>query len=239
MYCAVVSDIHSNLEAFEAVLREIEKRKPDKIISPGDVVGYGADPGECLKLATQHCQEIVLGNHDEAVENITLRDDFNPDAREAVEWTAGVLSKEDQGIIRHWTRLVIDQENDVTLAHGSPYQPEEYYYVLGSYQARIAFPSFSTSVCFIGHTHVPALFSEKGAASYLVSGRYSLRREDRYLINPGSVGQPRDRDKRASLAFYDSEKLELEIVRLDYDNWKAADKIKKAGLPAFLAERLL
>ena len=239
MYYAVVSDIHSNLEAFETVLAEIKRRKPDKIISPGDIVGYGANPSECLKLVSENCDEIVMGNHDQAIEDISLRDWFHKDARTAIEWTAGILSTEEKKLIQAWTRMVIDESNGVTIVHGSAHEPEEYHYVSGSEEALKSFPHFPTRVCFIGHTHVPSIFSDGGKTSYLSAGLYQLNSKDRYVINSGSVGQPRDRNSMTSFALYDSAKLELEIVRLAYDNKTAAQKIRQAGLPAYLADRLL
>ena len=239
MYYAIVSDIHSNLQAFTSVLFEIKKRTPDKIISPGDIVGYGANPSECLKLATEHCDEIVMGNHDQAVEDIKLREWFHPEAREAIEWTAGILSNGEKALIRAWTRLVMDEPEGITIAHGSPKEPEEYHYVFDSDEAIPVFRYFPTRICLIGHTHVPSLFSSTGEAAYLKEGKHALDPKARYLINPGSVEQHRDKNPKTSFAFYDSEKFELEIVRLDYENQKAAEKIRKAGLPIFLAERLL
>ena len=239
MYYAVMADIHSNLEALTRVLREIGAKKPDKIVSPGDIVGYGADPNECLNLVVENCDLVVMGNHDQAIQDVELRTSFNEMARAAIEWTADCLPEESKEKIRTWPRLSVDQAADLTVVHASPNEPGKYHYLFDSHDAETSFALFSTRGCFIGHTHVPSLFSSSGSSGYLSAGKHQLSREQRYIINPGSVGQPRDRNPQASVAFYDSEKLELEIVRLDYDNQTAAQKIRNAGLPSFLADRLL
>ncbi len=239
MHYAIISDIHSNLEALTVVLDEIKRRKPERIVSLGDVVGYGADPSACLKLICETCHEFVMGNHDEAISDIGLRESFNRDAKRAVEWAAEQLSSEEKKLILGWPRVIIDRSHEMTLTHGSPDQPEDYKYVFGASDARPSFESFQTRVCFIGHTHVPSLFSDAGEVRYLLPDGYTLNPAKRYILNPGSVGQPRDRDPRTSFALFDSEKMEIEIVRLRYDNQTAAQKIREAALPAFLAERLL
>ena len=240
MNYAVISDIHSNLEALECAVQEIKKRGTDQIICLGDVVGYGANPSECLKLVGDAADEIILGNHDRAIEDIELRNEFNDWVREAVEWTAGVLSEKEKRQIRDFAPIVIDRKRNVTWTHGSAYEPDEFHYLFTSSDAKSSFQILETDFCFFGHTHIPSLFSAKSQeARYLTAGIYQLSKGERYLINPGSVGQPRDRNPRLSFAFFDSKELTLEILRLDYDNQKAAQKIRKAGLPAYLADRLL
>lgn len=239
MYCAVISDIHSNLEALTRVLAEIDSRKPDCILSPGDLVGYGADPTACVQLVLKRAQAVVMGNHDQAVSDVPLRESFNRDAQAAIQWTAGVLSEIDKEQLRALIPYYTDQKSGISMVHASPDHPEEYAYIFDAHDAKAGFACFSTFVCFFGHTHVPSLFSRSGDSAFLKAGKYRLSPRERYLINPGSVGQPRDRDPRASFAFFDTEKFELEIVRLDYDNHAAAEKIRRAGLPGFLADRLL
>ena len=240
MKYAVISDVHSNLEALECALAEIQKRKVDQTICLGDVVGYGANPSECLKLVREHSAEIIMGNHDQAVEDIELRGYFNDWAREAIEWTAGILDVEGKKQIREFPPLVVDRKQNVTWAHGSPHEPEEFHYLFREEDVTPSFKILETNFCFFGHTHIPSLFASKTCEPrYLTAGSYQFAKGERYLINPGSVGQPRDRNPRLSFAVFDSQELTLEIVRLDYDNKKAAEKIRKAGLPAYLADRLL
>lgn len=181
-----------------------------------------------------------MGNHDRAVEDVRLRNDLNDWAREAIEWTAGVLSSDEKRHIRDFLPLAIDREQKVTWTHGSVHEPDEFHYVFSELDAERSFQSLETDFGFFGHTHIPSLFSTPaGEARYLTAGFYQLSRGERYLINPGSIGQPRDRNPKLSFALFDSDQWTLEIVRLRYDNQKAADKIRKAGLPSFLADRLL
>lgn len=240
MRYAVISDVHSNWEAITRVLEEIRARNVDQIVCLGDVVGYGADPGAVLKLISQTADAIVMGNHDRAVEDVPLRDSFTDWARAAIEWTAGVLTESEKKIICDFIPMMIDREANVTWTHASAHEPEEYHYLFTRPDVEPSFKKLETDFCFFGHTHVPSLFSEHGReARYLPAGVYQLKKGERYLINPGSVGQPRDRNPKLGFAFFDSDELRLEIVRLDYDNQKAAEKIRKAGLPEYLAARLL
>ncbi len=240
MKYAIISDIHSNLEALRRALGEIQKRGCDQIICLGDVVGYGADPSQCLKRVRESAGEIIMGNHDRAVEDVKLREDFSEWARTAIEWTARVLNEQEKAVIRKFVPIIIDTKENITWTHGSVHETCEFHYLFDTAEAGKSFEILETRFCFFGHTHIPSIFSEKAKeVQYLPAGSSELSPNDRYLINPGSVGQPRDRNPELSFAFFDSEQFLLEIVRLDYDNQKAADKIRKAGLPGFLADRLL
>lgn len=238
MRYALFSDIHSNWEALETALEYLSKEKIDEYWVLGDCVGYGANPNECFCWVLENARVALMGNHEKAVLDVELRDWFNPDARRAIEWTADVLKKEYQNKIPRLNYLHITPST--TLAHGSPDEPEEFRYLFSFRDARSSFRSFETPICFVGHTHVPSLFTESAeTATYLTPGNYRLKREERYIVNPGSVGQPRDRDPRLAFGIFDDEDWTFELVRLEYDNQKAASKIRKAGLPAFLADRLL
>ena len=240
MKYAVISDVHSNWEALSRVLEEIEQRKPDQIICLGDTVGYGANPSEVLAKICSISSEVIMGNHDQAVFDVKLREEFNDWAREAIEWTANVLSEPEKKQIKNFSPVVIDKKRNVTWTHGSIHDPKEFHYIFSEFDAYKSFLALETNFGFFGHTHIPSLFSSKSKeARYLTAGSYQLNKGGRYLINPGSVGQPRDRNPKLSFAFFDSDSLALEIVRLDYDNKKAAEKIRKAGLPEYLADRLL
>jgi predicted phosphodiesterase len=240
MRYAVISDIHSNWEALESTFREIDRRKVDQIICLGDIVGYGANPSECLALICERSDEIVLGNHDEAVFNVALRAYFNPLARQAIEWTETQLKAKEQKKLRDFSPIVINRKANVTWAHGSVHEPHAYHYLFSKSDARPTFQKLETDFCFFGHTHIPSLFSEKsGEVRYLPAGRYELPEKDRYVLNPGSVGQPRDRNPELSFALFDADKREVELIRMKYDNQKAAEKIREAGLPSFFADRLL
>src|SRR3990167_6839955 len=153
MKYAIISDVHSNLEALECTLEEIHKRKVDQIICLGDVVGYGANPSECLELVRGASCEMVMGNHDQAVEDLELRSSFTDWAREAIEWTANTLSQEEKKRIREFAPVVIDKKRHVTWTHVTPYQPEEFHYLFSETEAYKSFLALETHFCFFGHTH--------------------------------------------------------------------------------------
>ena len=234
----IISDIHGNLEAFEKIINQCDKLNVDEILCLGDIVGYGANPHECLMLAKKHCTHFINGNHEYALFAIEYQQHFNTFAYDAIDWTREQLGKRDLDFIKTFTFMKIFDE--FTLVHGSPHNPKEFYYISSSYEADTAFRHFKTRLCFIGHTHVPQLFTEGHAhSSYLKPGTVYLNRDKRYIINVGSIGQPRDFDKRLSCAVFDDSDYSINLVRIPYDNRKAAEKIHKAGLPAYLAQRLL
>ena len=238
MRYAILSDIHSNWEALETALDYLAKEKIDECWVLGDSVGYGADPNECLGWVLEKAKVALLGNHEQAVVDEKLRDWFTGDARTAIEWTAKVLKSEHKNRIQKLNFIHI--ASSLTAAHGSPDQPEEYRYLFSFEDARPSFRAFQTPLCFVGHTHLPSLFTESTEFSrYLPPGSYELKKGERYILNPGSVGQPRDRDPRLAFGIFDDAAWTFELVRLKYDNEKAARKIQEAGLPLFLAARLL
>ena len=238
MKYAVLSDIHSNWEALETALEYLAKEKIGEYWVLGDSIGYGADPNKCFCWVLENARVALMGNHEQAAVDPQLREYFNGYARTAIEWTADVLKEEYKKKIAGLRYLHITPS--VTLAHGSPNEPKEFRYLLSSEEAHASFRVLETPICFVGHTHIPSRFtasSEEG--EYLPPGRYPLKKKERYILNPGSVGQPRDQDPRLSFGIFDDEDWAFEIVRLKYDNEKAAAKIRKAGLPAYLADRLL
>ncbi len=235
---ALLSDIHSNWEALETALDYLKKEKVDEYCVLGDTIGYGANPNECFAWMTQNAQVAVMGNHEKAMIDPGILKDFSSNACSAAEWTSEVLMPEHRQRIHDLHYLHINLFS--TMAHGSPDRPEKFRYLISFEDARGSFLCFKTALCFVGHTHIPTLFSEASeSAVYLKPGKYELQRTEHYILNPGSVGQPRDRDPRLSLGIFDDKHWTFEIVRLEYDNQKAADKIRKAGLPAYLADRLL
>jgi diadenosine tetraphosphatase ApaH/serine/threonine PP2A family protein phosphatase len=234
---AVLSDIHGNLEALRAVLRDAEGRADD-VLCLGDVVGYGADPGPCVELVSTRARAIVAGNHEHAVTNRMDLGWFNRYARAAAEWTREQL---DRDCLAYLDGLPLTSEvADATLVHASPRHPEEWEYLVAAADGLAVFDAFATRLCFVGHSHVPAVWSlgssgpdyERGDVSVtLVAGR-------RYIVNVGSVGQPRDRDPRAAYALWDLEGRRVSVRRVEYDVAGARAKIEAAGLPRFLADRL-
>lgn len=229
MRLAVISDIHANLEALQAVLQDIDATSPDDIVCLGDVVGYGADPSACLKIVQDRCSAIVLGNHDEAAFEPEQAMYFNFHARVAVEWTYRALSPEERAILRSFP--LKETREGILLVHSTPRDPQDWEYIIDEVDAQHAFASFSERICCVGHSHVAAVYPENPKAA---PGDPAYRA----LVNVGSVGQPRDRDPRAAWCLIDTDTWSIDIRRVEYDIESAAQKIRKAGLPPQLAERL-
>lgn len=236
MRYAILGDIHSNLEALEAVLADIAKARVDALYCVGDIVGYAADPGKCIARLKEINCPTVAGNHDYGVVEKTSVEYFNPDARDAVLWTRKNLSDEDKKYLVDLP-LVLDCEH-FTLAHGTLHSPDSFDYILTIYDAHLSFQTLQRSICFLGHSHVPITFFNDNPISYMIEPEINLDGTDKVLVNVGSVGQPRDQDKRAAWALYDVEKRRVWIRRVEYDVEAAARKILEAGLPQMNAERL-
>ena len=236
----IFSDIHGNLEALEAVLTYGAGIKAGFHICLGDILGYGANPNECVetirRLPNYAC---VKGNHDAAVIDPAERSFFHSVALEGVYYTEAALTDENREFISNLP-YTYSSDGLFLAVHASPYKPESWEYILDQGGAKRAFGVMSHQVGFVGHSHTPAVFSDDGRAERLVSdNRINIEEGIKYLINVGSVGQPRDGNPDASFAVFDDETLSVKAVRVPYDNKKAAEKILKAGLPPVLAERLL
>ncbi len=240
MRYAIVADIHANLAAFMAVLVDIERRgEVEEMWCLGDVVGYGPDPHECVELLRQANHICVVGNHDLAAVGRIDTSEFNPDAVAACEWTARQLTPRDVDYIKGLP-LVIDKD-DFTLVHGSPREPI-WEYVLSISGAKENFAYFKSKFCLLAHTHVPLVFSYGGTGSCSFS-QFSTNEElvlgnDRLIINPGAVGQPRDGDPRASYAIYDSETNQIKLYRVTYDVATTQARMVEQKLPMRLVARL-
>ena len=237
MRYAVLSDIHGNLEALDAVLADAADRA-DALLCLGDVVGYGADPLACVERVAGRAAATIAGNHEHGVVGLLDLEWFNPYARAAAEWTRERL---DDDHLRYLAALPLTAEvADATLAHASPRHPEEWDYLLSAEDGFNAFPAFATRLCFVGHTHVPGVWSLGSSGPEYLVGAIELRLEHgrRYLVNVGSVGQPRDRDPRAAYALWDVERGRLEIRRVPYEVERAQRKILTGGLPRLLSDRL-
>ncbi len=236
----MISDIHANLAAFEAVLGSAGDF--DKIWCLGDLVGYGPSPNECIEKLNQFNHICVAGNHDWAVLGRLDLEDFNHDAQQACQWTQEQLTPDNRAYLESLPTTLI--EEGFTLVHGSPRQPV-WEYVLYPSVARPNFNHFGTQFCFIGHTHVPIIFQlvhmEFGEFCELVQpsleGPIPLG-EHRLIINPGSVGQPRNGDPRASYAILDIEHLTIEYRRVSYAVEETQDRMEKFRLPMRLISRL-
>jgi predicted phosphodiesterase len=235
----IIADIHSNLEAFEAVLEDAQRHGGfGHTWCLGDVVGYGPDPLACIKLLRQLDPVCVSGNHDQAAVGKIDIGDFNSDAAIANRWTAGQLSDEDREFLLGLPDLVV--KDNFTIVHGSPRQPV-WEYIAHSFTAADNFRCFDTRFCIVGHTHVPFLFKHDGVEvreGILHDGDMLVLGDNRLIINPGGVGQPRDRDPRASYAIFDAEEMVLHNYRVTYDVAATQEKMEKAGLPDFLVSRI-
>ena len=241
MRYAIISDIHANLEALTAVLAEIEKAGVDEIVCLGDLVGYNANPKECVDIIRTRGIRTVMGNHGSRVVDASNSYDFNSMARNALEWTHDHLDKEHvdylQGL-QH--QMVID--NRFLIVHGSV--GSTYEYISSSMDATRNFRLLDQQhdgikLCFYGHTHVPAVFMnrDRRVFSKRIQDFY-MNSASSYLVNPGSVGQPRDGDPRASYIIYNTRRRHISFNSVNYDVELAAKKIRESTLPNSLAERL-
>ncbi len=239
MKAAIISDIHSNLEALQAVLKDIKKRRIKNIFCLGDIVGYGANPNECINLCFKEADAIVAGNHDWASINKTDTSNFNKVALAAIEWTKNNLETESNSRLRELP-LTYKIDN-LLLVHSAPEHPEEWHYLFSLEDFERQFARFDAQICFIGHSHIAsAVFQDaNGYADFLRDNPFPIIKNRKYIINVGSVGQPRDLDPRASYVIYDGNKNSIEFVRIEYNIPLASQKIIDAGLPELLAERLL
>jgi diadenosine tetraphosphatase ApaH/serine/threonine PP2A family protein phosphatase len=204
----------------------------------GDVVGYGSDPSACLDLVNKTCQIKLIGNHDHAALGESSTEDYSPIAKYAAEWTKKVLSDKDLSIMRAFT--VEETVGDSHFVHASPFEPLEFHYILSPHDARLAFPCSKKALCFFGHTHVPMIFTEvkNGLPRQKIGHSFTPDEDSRYLINIGSVGQPRDNDPRASYVIHDTVTGDVEFHRVAYDIKTAQEKMEQAQLPELLIERL-
>jgi putative phosphoesterase len=232
MRIAIVSDIHSNLEALQKAFEIIDEKKVDEVICLGDLVGYGANPNECIDLTRKRATYVLLGNHDQAAFDLSQTEHFNRHARTAAYWTNQTLTQENLEYLKALPfRHAI---SDLTFVHASPKDPDQWEYIFSAHEAKINFESFQTRICFVGHTHIPGIFPED-----LTMQKSKVTRENRYIINVGSVGQPRDGNWKLSFGIFDTTAWTYQLIRSEYDVQAASEKITAADLPRFLADRLL
>lgn len=236
MRFGILSDIHSNLEALEAVLADARAQGCTRFVCLGDVVGYNANPSECVKVIRELGCPVVKGNHDEQASIVSSTEAFNELAEEAIDWTRSQLSAEEKKWLA--TLQLTKQVEDFTIVHASLEQPAEWRYIFNDLDALASLEYQATALCFFGHTHFPAGFERNHDVRRITVGRTILSPGKKYLLNPGSIGQPRDRDWRAAYGIYDPERQMVEQRRVSYDLTTAQRKIRQAGLPERLADRL-
>lgn len=238
MLYAILSDVHANIDALEAVLKHLDQRGIDNILCLGDVVGYNAEPNACVSLIASRNIQTVLGNHDAVACGIEEPWGFNRYALQAAVWTREHVTDEAAA----WLRGLPDTLNygDFAAVHGAPKNHNIYLFSWDDVVPHLDFmDEQNCNVCFIGHTHTPAVHTEDDMDDFDSEGRIELDPEKIYFINPGSVGQPRDNNRDASFGLYDTETRTFELVRTPYDVERASQRVRDARLPDLLADRLL
>lgn len=238
MRYGIISDIHGNLEALEAVWSNLQEEDIQRIFFLGDIVGYGPDPNRCIEKIREIAHALIAGNHDHAVVGLTDIKYFNPYARKAIEWTITEMTEENLAYLRSLPLLL--QADGMTLVHSSPKEPKEWYYIATLNEAEENLDYFSDPTCLIGHSHQPfVVVCDIHKRCFVEQGPIiQLKDEYRYIINAGSVGQPRDGDPRACYVIIDKDKKEIRFNRITYDYRITQDKMRRAGLSRFLIERL-
>lgn len=236
MRLAILSDLHANLEATEAVLRDARERECTHFVCLGDVVGYNANPRECVEIVQKLKCPVVKGNHDEQASLEESSRDFNALAEMAINWTRAELTEAD----KIWLRglPLVRPVEDFTIVHATLDTPAQWGYVFNALDAAASFTHQKTTVCFFGHTHVAGAFVRDGGVKRVTVDQLKIEETKQYFINTGSVGQPRDGDWRAAYCIYHLDENMVEQRRVKYDLETAQEKIIKAGLPPLLAERL-
>ncbi len=237
MRYALLSDVHGNIEALEAVLEDIDRQGITDIVFLGDAVGYGPNPNECIELLVKRSKILLAGNHDWGAIGLTDITYFNVYARHALQWTAGIISEENKKTLTSLPVKKELKEEDMLLVHSTPKEPEEWHYLLTLWDAEINFYYFNNAVCSLGHSHSPFIIEKVPSGELVTFKDWSKIREgSRYIINAGSVGQPRDGDPRACYVIMDEGGIH--IMRVAYNIGGVQGKMRKEHLPDMLIERL-
>jgi len=239
MRYAILSDIHSNADALSAVLRELDGLDMDVLVCLGDIVGYGPSPNETCDLLRERGCIAIAGNHDEAAVSTDEADSFNSLARAAIAWTRAELTPSNREYLRSLPREY--RFDSFAIVHGAP--TFHFAYIQDIADAQAAFERVTMPVTFIGHTHVAEVYyrDESGRTFHQKlssGGRIDVTPQYRYIVNPGSVGQPRDRNPQASFAYFDDEAGYIEVRRVTYDVMRVRERMERAKLPAQLGDRL-
>lgn len=241
MRYALIADIHGNQEALKAVLADIRSRGINQTYCLGDIVGYYPNPNECIALIQEHTDGCIAGNHDyAALSRINIKQKFSIYARTAMEWTIDHLSTDS---IQFLDSLPLTQEvnGKLLLTHAGPVKPDAWGYLFmeDDDSIRKILKDMKQQICFIAHTHFPSVIAAiDGKVDFLPARKTMLKENGRYIINAGSVGQPRDGDPRSCYAVYDDKEKSISFVRTKYPLGVTQEKVRTSGLPAFLAARL-
>lgn len=239
MRYGIFSDVHSNIEAMTVVAQAMKSEGAQEYLCLGDFVGYYSSPNEVIELIqTLNCWKMVMGNHDSALLGKTSLSKFNQPAADAINWTKTRIKPEN---LKFLENLRLREEiGEIQLVHSSPFQSEEWHYLTSQEDLERNFRYFQGTLCFFGHVHKPFIAEQKmdGSVRILEEQEYTLQKDCRYLVNVGSVGQPRDSNPKTCYVMYDSTARKLAIRRLDYDYETTAKKTLEAGLSDYLAQRL-
>jgi predicted phosphodiesterase len=236
MRLAIFGDIHANLEALNAMLADAQAQGVTDYVCLGDIVGYAANPHECVEIVRGLGCPVVKGNHDEQASITEDLAGFNPLAEEAINWTRKQLSAEDKDWLRNLK--MVRQVRDFTIVHATLDTPTKWGYVFNQLDAEASFTYQHTQLCFYGHTHAPRAYVRDGSVRSQALDKLVLEPGKKYFVNVGSVGQPRDGDWHAAYCIYTPAEQRVDLRRIEYDIWSAQDKIVAAGLPQRLADRL-
>ncbi len=238
MKYAIISDIHGNLAALKKVFQRIDELECDRIVCLGDVVGYGPFPNECCDIIQQKADICIIGNHDHAAIGRTSIEYFNKYAKSAIWWTADELTDDHKEFLQNLPDQV--EENDLLFVHAAPIEPLSWNYILTLYDAQDNFDAFDNKACFIGHSHKPVLYSYEDGEfpSHEPGPNLKLFDGFRYIVNVGSVGQPRDNNPKSCFGVYDIESGLFQFERVAYDLRETQAAMEEKKLPTFLIERL-
>ena len=238
----IISDLHSNLEALSAVLASVKRKRFDRVLVLGDLVGYGANPNQVVDIVRRTKQAVVIrGNHDKVACGLENGENFNRAAQASAQWTQKKLTTENRAYLSHLPQGPALVDNIILISHGTPIDEDAY--IFSDYDAFEVFQMLDFEICFFGHTHLPVVYAVSNQRLYTFRPdgervKIALMNGFKYMVNPGSVGQPRDKNPLASFAMFDSESRTVTFKRVEYSIPKTQDKILKAGLPQSLANRL-
>ena len=239
MRYALLGDIHANIEALESVIAACQSESIDRYYCTGDIVGYATNPKECISRLIGLNAVIVAGNHDWGSVNLFPLSFFNSVACEGIFYTKRVINESDKEFLE--SLKLVQQNEDFTIVHGTLDNPQDFEYMTNGYAAWETFRVLKTKVCFLGHTHIPGIFTRdpKDNVGYREDDTVEISQDCSYIINIGSVGQPRDGKAEACFAIYDTNESHVYFKRVSYDAYTTRNKIIEAGLPRSLGDRLL
>ncbi|MCP4634371.1 MAG: metallophosphoesterase family protein [candidate division Zixibacteria bacterium] len=238
MKIAFFSDVHANLEALKAVLSDAQSEKVDKMFFLGDAVGYGPDPNECVELIAENAETCLMGNHDYAALGLLNTINFNSYAQQAIEYTQRVLTRENKEKIADFELEAFFKE--FHMVHATPEHPNQWDYIVSLEDAEENFPHIKKQICLIGHSHYPAIICNSNGSAPEIIRDTSIRldKKNKYIVNIGSVGQPRDRNSASCYLIYNSKGRTIKLQRVSYNFKLTQEKMAKAELPEYLITRL-